>query len=95
MGLLKALGGSWPLPEHVAEVVERARKAKAEGRRCFVWRQIATSGLNEEGVADALEQIMAMGWHLHSTALTFNTVAMNTEVGLFVFVAPPRRSAGN
>jgi hypothetical protein len=88
LGILKAMGGSWPLPEHVAKVVERASEAKAAGRRCFVWRQIATSGLNEAGVADVIEQVTAMGWRLHSTALTFNTVAMNTEVGLFIFMAP-------
>ena len=88
MGILKAMGGSWPMPEHVEKVVARAAKAKAEGRRAFVWRQIATSGLSEEGLNDALDQILEMGWRLESTALSFNTVGMNTEVALFVFLAP-------
>lgn len=88
MGLLKALGGTWPGPEHVRQVVERAAAAKADGRLSFVWRQEATSHLNDEGLNDALDGILGLGWLLHSVAMTMNTVAMDTEVALFVFVRP-------
>lgn len=44
--------------------------------------------MNEKGLNDAIDGILRMGWTLHSTALSFNTVAMNKEVGLFTFLRP-------
>lgn len=88
MGILKAMGGSWPLPEHVEKVVDRARSAWSDGRPTFVWRQIATSGLNEDGINDALDKILGVGWSLHTVTTHFNTVGLNAEVGLFIFTRP-------
>ncbi len=88
MGVLKGLGGEWPQPEHVKRKVEQAEQAWNDGLLCFVYKQIATSGLSEEGLNDALDGILRIGWVLHSTALSFNTVGMNKEVALFTFLRP-------
>ncbi|HWH35486.1 MAG TPA: hypothetical protein VNT56_09250 [Acidimicrobiales bacterium] len=85
-GFFKALDGDWPQPQHYQAIVERAERLWSEGKSTFVYRQQATSHLNEDGLTEVLDRIVAIGWRLHSTALSFNKVALNTEVALFVFV---------
>jgi hypothetical protein len=86
MGLMKALKGNWPEPEHVVATLERAKAAWDADRASFVYRQSATSYLSEEGLNDALDGILDLGWQLHSTSLAYNQTGLNVEVALFVFV---------
>lgn len=88
MGLLKAARGNWPGPEHVAKTLELGRQAWESGRPSFVYRQIATSGLSEEGLNDALGGLLKIGWVLHSHSMVFNQTGLNTEVAMFVFLRP-------
>jgi len=87
-GLFSAMGGSWPLPEHVAQVLGRGDKAWQQGRRSFVYRQTALSGLNEGGLNDVVDGLLEIGWELKDTSLAFNTVGLNTEVIVMVFLRP-------
>ena len=88
MGMFKNLSGVWPAPEHVKQVLERGQQAWDDGRPSFVYRQIATAGLSEEGLNDVLDGLLAIGWQLHSQSLAYNQTGLNTEIGLFVFLRP-------
>jgi hypothetical protein len=85
---MKTFGGEWPLAESVPGIVERARRAWDEQRPSFVYRQVATSGLSQDGLNDVIDALLRMGWRIGGTALTFNTVGMRMEVGLYTFVRP-------
>jgi hypothetical protein len=86
MGLIK--GMSFADPAQIRAAVDKAQDAWDAGKRCYIFRSMAMSILKPEGLNDAVDAMLRMGWDLHSTALVFNTTGLNSEQAMFTFLRP-------
>lgn len=75
-------------PDQVTSAVEAARASWDAGRRAHVYIASALARLEADGVSEALDAIMGIGWTLHSSAIGMSTVGPNSQQTMFVFVRP-------
>jgi hypothetical protein len=80
MGLLKQARENGALRE-----ARESQEAWDEGRLAYVYRANSGGG-HDKGLTADVDQILRVGWKLHSTAMTMNTTLANTEIVVFVFV---------
>jgi hypothetical protein len=64
----------------------KAQEAWEQGRRGYVLRVQALSSNKDETLTPILDEVLAIGWQLQSTAAVFNSTGINTEVVFFTFI---------
>jgi len=89
MGLFKSMDDR--LAGKGAKIIEaaiaRAKSAWDGGRRCYIYKPSAMATLAEDGLSEAVDGILAVGWKLHSTALNYHGIG-STEIAMFTFLRP-------
>jgi hypothetical protein len=75
-------------PDQVTSAIEAARVSWTAGRRTHVYIASALARLEDNGLAEALDGILDIGWVLHSSALGMSTVGPNSQQAMFVFTHP-------
>ena len=70
----------------IAEAVEAARESWDAGQLAHIYRPSALVELNGPGLSHAVDAIIRIGWHLHSTAMGARTVGPNAQQAMFVFL---------
>lgn len=73
-------------PEQVAEAIATAQSAWDNDRLVHLYMPGALTGLDSEGLGEAVDAIIRIGWRLQSTALSMQTTGPNRQQALFVFV---------
>lgn len=72
----------------VEAAIAQAKAAWDGGRRCYIYKPTAMTKLVADGLNEAVEGFLAVGWKLHSTALVYNTKGIATEEAMFTFLRP-------
>jgi hypothetical protein len=75
-------------PEQVADAVEAARAAWDAGRLAFAYRPSALAGFEADGLTEALDGVLRVGWKLEAASIGMQTVGPNRQEALFVFTRP-------
>lgn len=75
-------------PEQIAEAITKAQEAWDSGQLVHLYAPVALSGIEFDGVEEALEAMLQMGWALQSSAIGAQTIGPNRQLALFVLVRP-------
>jgi hypothetical protein len=73
-------------PEQVEKELAAARRAWDAGRLAHVYMPTALATFEADGIDEALNGILEIGWKLHSTAMGTTTVGPNMQHAMFVFL---------
>jgi hypothetical protein len=75
-------------PDQVTSAVEAARASWTAGRLAHVYKASALTDLEADGLTEVLDEILRIGWALHSVSMGGRTVGPNAQQAMFVFTRP-------